>query len=48
MPLLRVDYAGGHGFGSTKDQFEEELADKWSFLLWQLGELDFQPASPAK
>ncbi|HET6250127.1 MAG TPA: prolyl oligopeptidase family serine peptidase [Tepidisphaeraceae bacterium] len=33
--LLRVDYAAGHGMGSTKTQFEEESADAWSFLLWQ-------------
>lgn len=33
--LLRVDYAAGHGMGSTKAQYEDELADSWSFLLWQ-------------
>jgi prolyl oligopeptidase len=33
--LLRVDYAAGHGVGSTKTQVEEEMADEWSFLLWQ-------------
>lgn len=41
--LLRVDYSGGHGFGSTKEQHETELADEWSFLLWQLGMPGFQP-----
>jgi prolyl oligopeptidase len=40
--LLRVDYAGGHGFGSTKEQSEGRLADLWSFLLWQFGETGFQ------
>jgi protease II len=45
--LLRVDYAGGHGMGSTKEQQEEETADKWSFLLWQFGEPGFQPGGPA-
>jgi prolyl oligopeptidase len=45
--LLRVDYGGGHGMGSTKEQQEEETADKWSFLLWQFGEPDFQPGGPA-
>ncbi len=33
--LLRVEYAAGHGMGSTKTQIEEEMADEWSFLLWQ-------------
>lgn len=41
--LLRVDYAGGHGMGSTKAQTEEEMADDWSFLLWQFGASGFQP-----
>ena len=35
--LLRVDYEAGHGFGSTKTQQEEQLADEWSFLLWRFG-----------
>jgi prolyl oligopeptidase len=35
--LLRVDYEAGHGIGSTKSQREEELADIFAFLLWQLG-----------
>ena len=43
--LLRVDYAGGHGFGSTKAQVEEETADDWSFLLWQFGVDGFQPGA---
>ena len=42
--LLRVDYAGGHGMGSTEDQRREEMADDWSFLLWQFGVTGFQPA----
>jgi prolyl oligopeptidase len=41
--LLRVDYEAGHGFGSTKTQRQQELADEWSFLLWQFGEPGFQP-----
>jgi prolyl oligopeptidase len=40
--LLRVDYEAGHGFGSTKTQQEDLLADEWSFLLWQFGVRDFQ------
>jgi prolyl oligopeptidase len=35
--LLRVDYGAGHGIGSTKTQREEELADIFTFLLWQIG-----------
>ena len=42
--LLRVDYEAGHGFGSTKTQIEDEMADEMSFLLWQFGEPGFQPA----
>lgn len=37
--LFRVDYQAGHGIGSTKRQRQEELADVWSFVLWQTGEL---------
>ena len=35
--LLRVDYGSGHGVGSTKTQREEELADIFAFLSWQIG-----------
>ncbi|HET9405854.1 MAG TPA: prolyl oligopeptidase family serine peptidase [Candidatus Sulfotelmatobacter sp.] len=42
--LLRVDYGGGHGLiGATLQQVQESRADSWSFLLWQLGDPDFQP-----
>ncbi len=41
--LLRVDYDAGHGIGSTKAQYIAELADEWSFLLWQFGQPGFQP-----
>jgi prolyl oligopeptidase len=41
--LLRVDYSAGHGFGSTKEQTASQLADEWSFVLWQLGMPAFQP-----
>jgi prolyl oligopeptidase len=41
--LLRVDYRGGHGFvGATLQQRQEGRADSWSFLLWQLGDPEFQ------
>jgi prolyl oligopeptidase len=42
--LLRVDYAAGHGIGSTRTQVEEELADEMSFMLWQFGVPGFQPS----
>lgn len=42
--LLRVDYDAGHGFGSTKTQREMLTADKFAFLMWQLGIQEFQPA----
>lgn len=44
--LLRVDYDAGHGFGSTKSQREQELADEMSFILWQFGVAGFRPANP--
>lgn len=40
--LFRVDYQAGHGIGSTKKQRQELLADSWAFLLWQMGEAEFQ------
>ena len=45
--LLRVEYSGGHGIGSTKVQNEELDADNWSFLLWQFGVAGFQPSVAA-
>jgi prolyl oligopeptidase len=41
--LLRVDYDAGHGIGSSLSQAASELADQWSFALWQMGEPGFQP-----
>jgi len=35
--LFRVEYDAGHGIGSTRDQRLKEIADEWSFLLWQFG-----------
>jgi prolyl oligopeptidase len=43
--LLRVDYEAGHGVGSTKKQAQQQLADEWSFLFWQLGVAGFQKSS---
>ena len=41
--LLRVDFDAGHGLGSSRTQREEQFADEWTFLLWQTGDLEFQP-----
>ena len=41
--LLRVDFDAGHGLGSSRTQHEEQIADEWTFLLWQSGDPDFQP-----
>jgi prolyl oligopeptidase len=41
--LLRVDFDAGHGLGSSRTQREEQLADEWTFLLWQSGEPEFTP-----
>lgn len=35
--LLRVNYEAGHGFGSSRSQVQDELADELAFLFWQLG-----------
>jgi len=43
--LLRVDYDAGHGgIGATRSQHTALLTDQFSFLLWQLGDPDFQGA----
>ena len=44
--LLRVEVQGGNGPGATRTQREEALADVFSFLLWQLGDPQFQPPPP--
>jgi prolyl oligopeptidase len=35
--LLRVEFQGGHGMGSTQQQFNEEAADEFAFLCQQMG-----------
>ena len=42
--LLNLDYEAGHGVGSTKEQQQRNTADIYSFLFWQTGHPDFQPA----
>lgn len=34
--LLRVEFQGGHGMGSTQQQFNEEYADEFAFLCQQM------------
>ena len=41
--LMRLEYEGGHGSGSSRLQSQERQADIWAFLLWQFGEAGFQP-----
>ena len=43
--LLRMGFDAGHGPGATKTQLQEQVADKWSFMLWQFGDARFQPAA---
>jgi len=45
--LLRVEFDAGHGNGSTRTQEDLQTADEYSFLFWQLGDAQFQPAAPA-
>jgi prolyl oligopeptidase len=42
--LLRADFDAGHGVGSSRIQREEQIADVWTFLLWQSGDAEFQVA----
>jgi len=42
--LLRVDFDAGHGLGSSRTQREEQIADEWTFLLWQSGVSQFTPS----
>jgi prolyl oligopeptidase len=43
--LLSVSFDSGHGIGDTKAQRDSDLADEWSFMLWQSGDPAFQPHS---
>lgn len=45
--LLRLDYDAGHGVGSTKLQRQQEVADIYAFLLWQMGAKGFQAQGKA-
>ena len=41
--LLRVDFEAGHGPGTPRAHRAEELADIYSFALWQFGDRAFAP-----
>lgn len=41
--LLRVEFAAGHGLGSTRGQADAERADEYAFALWRSGMPGFQP-----
>jgi len=44
--LLRVDFEAGHGTGSNRIQREEAAADQLAFLLWQMGDKEFNTSTP--
>lgn len=41
--ILRVETDAGHGIGSTRKQRDEETADTYAFILWQVGDPRYQP-----
>jgi prolyl oligopeptidase len=45
--LLRLDMESGHGLGTPRDRSNAELADIYSFLLWQMRDPEFQPRPTA-
>jgi prolyl oligopeptidase len=44
--LLDIDYESGHGIGSTRAQQIRRMTDILSFILWQVGDPEFQPVKP--
>lgn len=46
--LLNVESGAGHALGTTAGQARERFADEMSFLLWQLGDPEFQPSASSK
>lgn len=44
--LLRADSQAGHGFGSSREQRQKQKLDERSFLLWRLGDPEFQIKEP--
>jgi prolyl oligopeptidase len=43
--LLDVDYSTGHFGGETMTDYFKTLAGMYSFIMWQCGNPDFQPAN---
>lgn len=41
--LLRLDHEAGHGVGSTRLQRQQETADLYAFLFWQLKPAEARP-----
>lgn len=41
--LLYVDHAAGHFGGSTIQEYWQQIAKEYAFLLWQTGHPEFQP-----
>jgi prolyl oligopeptidase len=41
--LMRLETDAGHGPGATREQAQQRVADRYSFLLWQAGVKEFQP-----
>jgi prolyl oligopeptidase len=46
--LLDIDYESGHGIGSTQAQLIRRRTDVLAFLLWQVGDPNFQPTTPGR
>jgi prolyl oligopeptidase len=44
--LLDIDYESGHGIGNTRAQQIRRLTDILAFVLWQVGDPEFQPEKP--
>ena len=40
--LLRVETRAGHGAGKPTDKIIDEIADRWAFLAWALGQPPIQ------
>jgi prolyl oligopeptidase len=43
--LLLLDTDAGHGIGSKRSQIQDQLASRWTFVLWQAGVPQFQPGA---
>ena len=48
MDTFGIAVIGAGRIGSTRSQRHAELADVWAFVLWQVGDPEFQPAAPVR